>query len=267
MITLLSPAKKLKADAPDPSRIGPSLEVTRPRLEEDTRAIATVAKKQSAAQLGKLMKISDKLADLNAERFKAFDLDGRSNSATPAGLTFDGDVYWGLEATSMDEASLAYAQDHLRILSGLYGLLRPMDAIQPYRLEMGTKIKNPRGKSLYDFWGSRIGEQLAEDVAGHADATIVNLASNEYFKAVDSDMLPGKVVEASFLNVKDGEARRLMYHVKFARGLMARWIMENRIEKADDLRAFDAEGYAYDPKASSETELVFSRKQPPVKGK
>ena len=262
MLTVLSPAKKLKAEAP-----ASPLEVTRPRLDEDTRALAKVAKKQSATALSKLMKISDNLAELNVERFKAFDLDGRSNSATPAGLTFDGDVYWGLEATSLDTDTLAYAQDHLRILSGLYGVLRPMDAIQPYRLEMGTKMANPRGKSLYDFWGDRIGQRLASDLEGHGDQTIVNLASNEYFKAVDTAALPGKVIEASFLNVKDGEARRLMYHVKFARGLMARWIMENRIEKADDLRGFNAEGYALDASASSEAHLVFTRKQPPVKKK
>ncbi|MCK0127253.1 peroxide stress protein YaaA [Erythrobacter sp. F6033] len=262
MITLLSPAKKLNFD-----EMATTLEVTRPRLQDDTREIAKVAKKQSAGQLGKLMKISDNLAELNAERFKAFDLEGRSNSSKPAGLTFDGDVYWGLEAKSMDDAALAYAQDHLRILSGLYGLLRPMDAIQPYRLEMGTKMANPRGKSLYDFWGSRIGEKLAEDLNDHGDNTVVNLASNEYFKAVDTSVLPGKVIEASFLNVKDGEARRLMYHVKYARGLMARWIIENRIEKADDLRGFDAEGYRFDASASSETELIFTRKQPPVKKK
>ena len=262
MLTVLSPAKKLKAEVETPT-----LDVSRPRLEEDTRDLAKVAKKQSASDLSRLMKISDNLAELNVERFKTFDLDGRSNSATPAGLTFDGDVYWGLEAKSLGDETLAYAQDHLRILSGLYGVLRPMDAIQPYRLEMGTKMANTRGKSLYDFWGSRIGEQLAEDLNGHADQTIVNLASNEYFKAVDTAALPGTVIEASFLNVKDGEARRLMYHVKFARGLMARWIMENRIEKADDLRGFDAEGYKLDPKASSDTHLVFTRNQPPVKKK
>ncbi|MEM7780814.1 MAG: peroxide stress protein YaaA [Pseudomonadota bacterium] len=260
MITLLSPAKKLNFDSAETT-----LEITRPRLDADTREIATVAKRQSAADLKRLMKISDNLAELNAERFKTFDLEGRSNSAKPAGLSFDGDVYWGLEAKSMDEAALSYAQDHLRILSGLYGVLRPMDAIQPYRLEMGTRLANPRGKSLYDFWGSRIGEQLAEDLDGHSDQTIVNLASHEYFKAVDQAALPSKVIEASFLNVKDGEARRLMYHVKFARGLMARWIMENRIESADDLKGFDAEGYRYDAKASSEGELVFTRKQPPLK--
>ena len=260
MLTLLSPAKKLNFD-----EIITPLDTTSPRLTDDTREIARVAKKQSAADLKKLMRISDKLAELNAERFKVFDLEGRSNSAKAAGLTFDGDVYWGLDAKTLGKDSLSYAQDHLRILSGLYGLLRPMDAIQPYRLEMGTKMKNPRGQSLYDFWGSRIGEALKDDLSGHADQTIVNLASNEYFKAVDTSALPGRVITASFLNVKDGEARRLMYHVKFARGLMARWIMENRIERADDLKNFDAEGYAFDAKASSAEELVFTRKQPPVK--
>lgn len=262
MLTLLSPAKKLNLDP-----IDTPLEVSQPRLTDDIREIAQVAKKQSAANLKKLMGISDKLAELNAERFKAFDLEGRSNSAKPAGLTFDGDVYWGLDAKTLCPKTMAYAQDHLRILSGLYGLLRPMDAIQPYRLEMGTKIKNPRGKSLYDFWGSRLAESLEADLEGHDDRTIVNLASNEYFHAVDRATLTVPVVTASFLNVKDGEARRLMYHVKFARGLMARWIMEYRIDSAEDLKAFDAEGYAYDAKASTEAELVFSRKQPPVKKK
>jgi hypothetical protein len=261
MITLLSPAKKLNLD---PRETG--LEITRPRLAADTREIAGVAKKQSAADLKRLMRISDNLAQLNAERFAAFDLDGRSNSATPAGLTFDGDVYWGLEAKSLDEDTLAYAQDHLRILSGLYGLLRPMDAIQPYRLEMGTRMKNPRGKSLYDFWGGTIAEAIGEDLSDHHHRTVVNLASNEYFGAVDTDALEAPVITANFLNVKDGEARALMYHVKFARGLMARWIMQNRVERAADLKDFDAEGYKLDAKASSETELVFLRKQPPVKG-
>lgn len=260
MLTLLSPAKKLNME---PANTG--LDITAPRLSGDTREIAKVAKQQTADDLKKLMHISDKLAELNAERFKAFNLDGKSNSAKPAGLAFDGDVYWGLEAKSMSDDTLAYAQEHLRILSGLYGVLRPMDAIQPYRLEMGTKIANPRGKSLYDFWGSNIAENLQDDLASHDDKTIVNLASNEYFKAVDVAALGAPVIAASFLNVKDGEARRLMYHVKFARGLMARWIMENKIERASDLKEFNAEGYRYNAKASSQQELIFSRKQPPTK--
>jgi len=150
-------------------------------LKADTLELAKVAKKQSAADLKKLMHISDNLADLNADRFKAFNLDGHSNSAKPAGLTFDGDVYWGLEAKSMSDDELAYAQDHLRILSGLYGVLRPMDSIQAYRLEMGTKLATKRGKSLYDFWGTTIADTLNADMADHSDQTIVNLASNEYF--------------------------------------------------------------------------------------
>ena len=262
MLTLLSPAKKLNMD---PVETG--LEVTRPRLGDDTRELAAVAKKQSAADLKRLMHISDALAEMNFERFQAFSLDNRSNTAKPAGLAFDGDVYWGLEADSLSDDALAYAQDHLRILSGLYGVLRPMDAIQPYRLEMGTKLASKRGKSLYEFWGARIADQLNADLDGHDDATVVNLASNEYFKAVDTKALGRTVIGAKFLNVKDGKARSLMYYAKHARGAMARWIMENRVDRADGLKDFNAGGYRLDAKASSGDELVFTRPQPPKKGK
>jgi len=246
--------------------IGIRVPVTQPRLKDDTRELAAVAKEQSARDLKRLMHISDKLAEMNFERFQAFNLDNRSNSAKPAGLAFDGDVYWGLEADSLSEDTLAYAQDHLRILSGLYGVLRPMDAIQPYRLEMGTKMKNGRGKSLYEFWGARIADRLNEDIADHADTTVVNLASNEYFKAVDTKALGRRVIEAKFLNVKDGKSRALMYYVKHARGAMARWIMENRVDRADGLKDFNAGGYSFDAAASTEDELVFTRPQPPKKG-
>ena len=260
MITLLSPAKKLNFDP-----VTTQLESTAPVLKSDTLELAKVAKKQSAADLKKLMHISDNLAELNAERFKAFNLEGQSNSAKPAGLTFDGDVYWGLEAKSMSDEDLAYAQDHLRILSGLYGVLRPMDNIQAYRLEMGTKLATKRGKSLYDFWGSAIAETLNTDLEGHADQTIVNLASNEYFKAVDKKTMTHPVITAKFMNVKDGKARALMYYAKYGRGLMARWIMQNRVDRAEGLKDFNLDGYKLDKKASSETELVFSRKQPAPK--
>lgn len=260
MLTLLSPAKKLNFDAPQTA-----VEPTAPRLTADTVELAKVAKKQSPADLKRLMHISDALAELNADRFKVFNLKGQSNSKKAAGLAFDGDVYWGLDADTLTDADLGYAQDHVRILSGLYGLLRPMDEIQAYRLEMGTKLATKRGKSLYEFWGSRIAETLLEDLDGHADTTIVNLASNEYFKAVDKKTLGQPVISAKFLNVKDGEAKALMYYAKFARGLMARWIVQNRVEKAEDLKDFNVEGYKLDKKASSETELVFSRKQPPPK--
>ena len=260
MLTLLSPAKKLNM-AP----VETGVPITQPRLRDDTHELAIVAKTQTADDLKRLMHISDNLATMNFERFQAFNLDNKSNSAKPAGLAFDGDVYWGLEADSLSEDTLSYAQDHLRILSGLYGVLRPMDAIQPYRLEMGTKMVNGRGKTLYDFWGARIADRLNADLTDHADTTVVNLASNEYFKAVDADALGQTVIGAKFLNVKDGEARSLMYYAKHARGTMARWIMENRLDRADGLKDFNADGYALDAAASTENELVFSRPQPALK--
>ena len=261
MLTLLSPAKKMNRA---PAQTG--VPVTQPRLRDDTHALAIVAKTQTAEDLKRLMHISDNLAAMNFERFQAFNIGNRSNTAKPAALAFDGDVYWGLEAASLSEDTLSYAQDHLRILSGLYGILRPMDAIQPYRLEMGTKMANGRGKSLYEFWGARIADRLNADLSDHADTAVVNLASNEYFKAVDSKALGQTVIGAKFLNVKDGEARSLMYYAKHARGAMARWIMENRVDRTDGLKDFDAGGYSLDANASTANELVFSRPQPPKKG-
>ena len=260
MLTLLSPAKKLNMEP-----VETVIPITQPRLNNDTSELATVAKSQTAEDLKGLMHISDNLANMNFERFQNFDFDNRNNIAKAAGLAFDGDVYWGLAAGSFSKKILSYAQDHLRILSGLYGVLRPMDAIQPYRLEMGTKMANSRGNSLYDFWGARIADQLNEDLSDHTDTTIVNLASNEYFKAVDIKALNRRVVNVKFLNVKDGQARSLMYYSKHARGSMTRWIMENRVDQADDLKLFNADGYALDTATSTENELVFSRTQPPKK--
>ena len=261
MLTLLSPAKKMNMT---PTKTG--VPISKPRLLNDTHELAIVAKTQTAEDLKRLMHISDNLATMNFERFQSFNLDNRSNTAKPAGLAFDGDVYWGLEAESLSKKTLSYAQDHLRILSGLYGVLRPMDAIQPYRLEMGTKMATKRGKSLYEFWGAGIAEQLNKDLADHSDTTVVNLASNEYFKAVDSKTLGRTVIAAKFLNLKDGKARSLMYYAKHARGSMARWIMENRVDRAEGLKDFDSDGYSLDAKASTDSELVFSRPQPPKKG-
>lgn len=260
MLTLLSPAKKLNFDPAETA-----LPQTKPVLQSDIIEIAKVAKTQSADDLKRLMHISDNLAELNAERFKSFNLEGQSNSAKSAGLAFDGDVYWGLDAKSLSDNTLTYAQDHLRILSGLYGVLRPLDAIQPYRLEMGTRLENPRGKSLYDFWGTKIADTLNADMAEHNDRTIVNLASNEYFKAVAKKAIDTPVVTAKFLNVKDGQARALMYYAKYGRGLMARWIMENQVDRAEGLKDFNLDGYKFDKGASTETELVFTRPQPPKK--
>lgn len=260
MITLLSPAKKLNFDPADMA-----LEATAPRLSKDIAELAKVAKAQSADDLKRLMHISDNLAELNAERFKAFNLKGQSNSAKPASLTFDGNVYWGLEAKNLSTDDMAYAQNHMRILSGLYGVLRPMDAIQAHRLEMGTKLETPRGKSLYEFWGSKITDTLKDDLSGHSEPAIMNLASNEYFKSVKKKELGCPVIEAKFLNVKDGKARNLMYYAKFGRGLMARWIMQQRVDKIDGLKDFNLEGYSFDKAASEDGLMVFSRTQPPPK--
>lgn len=262
MLTLLSPAKKMNMDAP-----ATKLSATRPRFETDTKELAVLAKTKTANDLRNLMHISDNLANLNVERFQAFNLDGQSNSSKSAGLAFDGDVYWGLEAKSLSDEDLNYAQDHLRILSGLYGILRPMDAIQPYRLEMGTKFENQRGKNLYAFWKDTLAPSLNAELESHADSTIFNLASNEYFKAANTKALNSHVISAKFMEDKDGKSRPVQYYTKFARGLMTRWIMQNRVDRAEGLKDFDSNGYKFDPARSTEDVLVFARPQPPKKGK
>jgi hypothetical protein len=260
MLTLLSPAKKLNMDAYEGG-----LTVTQPRMLDDTKSLAKTAKKQSIGDLKRLMHLSDNLAQLNVDRFDRFDLNGQAEGMKPAGLAFDGDVYWGLDAKTLSDSDLEYAQDHIRILSGLYGLLRPMDEIQPYRLEMGTKLKNERGATLYEFWGEQIGEQIRADMNGHHDQAVLNLASNEYFKAVNAKTLDRRVINVKFLEEKDGKARPIQYYTKFGRGLFARWVIQNRINSSDELVNFDLEGYKLSKERSSEDELVFERPQPPKK--
>ena len=260
MLTLLSPAKKLNMDAYEGG-----LDVTQPRLLDDMKSLAKTAKTQSQDDLKRLMHLSDNLAALNHERFSTFNLDNRSNTMKPAGLAFDGDVYWGLEAKSLSDTDLDYAQDHVRILSGLYGLLRPMDVIQPYRLEMGTKLENERGASLYDFWGRQISDLLLDDLNGHHDQTIVNLASNEYVKAVDRKALGRPMIDVKFLEVKDGKSRPIQYYTKFGRGVFARWIIQNRVNHVADLKDFAENDYVFDADRSTDDTLVFERPQPPKK--
>lgn len=260
MLTLLSPAKKLNMDA-----YQGGVEITQPRLLDDMQELGKVAKRQSQGDLKRLMHLSDNLAKLNADRFTDFDLENQAEGMKPAGLAFDGDVYWGFEAKTLSDSDLEYAQGHVRILSGLYGILRPMDLIQPYRLEMGTKLKNKRGETLYDFWGTELAEMLNDDLNGHHDHTIVNLASNEYFKAVDKKTLDKRVIEIKFLEEKDGKSRPIQYYTKFGRGLFARWIVQNRINHADDLKNFADQNYKFVPERSDEDLLVFERPQPPKK--
>ncbi|MFC0632466.1 peroxide stress protein YaaA [Brevundimonas balnearis] len=252
MLIVLSPAKRL--DFSEPAL---SVAPTRPRMADDIASLAKTAKRQTKADLRRLMGISDDLARLNRERFQAFD--PASDEGLPAALAFAGDVYQGLEARTLDAEALAFAQDRVRILSGLYGVLRPLDLIQPYRLEMGTRLKTRRGASLYDFWGDRISKLLNADAEGHADPTLVNLASQEYFGAVDAKALKLPVVTPQFREAKDGESRIISFFAKKARGTMARFAIDARVERAEDLKRFDRDGYRFDPDASTESDWIFIR--------
>ena len=259
MILVVSPAKTLNWNP------APEAPVTDPAFPKQTAALARLAKKLKPADLRRLMGISSKLAELNAARFKAFPK-AKEEDGLQAAFAFNGDVYLGLQARTLDQAGLDYAQAHLRILSGLYGLLRPLDRIQPYRLEMGVHLANPKGESLYDYWGDRIAKALVAAGAGQADPTIVNLASQEYFGAVKLKSLKKTpVVACRFLEEKDGEARILAFFAKKARGLMARYAIDTRAERAEELKGFDREGYSFRPELSSAADWVFARPQPPLK--
>lgn len=253
MLILLSPAKNMNFDpAPGAPR------ATRPQFIGDTNELSKTTKALTRGKIRSLMKLSEKLADLNYERFQAFDGKG----GKPAALAFNGDVYLGLDAKSLSGDDLKFAQDHVRILSGLYGLLRPLDGIEPYRLEMGSRLKNPRGANLYEFWGDKLGRALNAAVKAHDDPTVVNLASNEYFSAVDQKALKRRVVTPVFKEEKDGALRQLQFFAKRARGAMARWAVQNRITKADDLKRFNVDGYKFREGDSSDDLWLFTRPQP-----
>ena len=252
MLIVLSPAKRL-----DFTEADPALPASERRFREDTASLARTARGRTVAELRRLMGISDDLARLNRARFQAFNAE--STDGVQAAFAFAGDVYEGLKAREMDADALGWAQDHLRILSGLYGLLRPLDRIQPYRLEMGVRLKTRRGSSLYDFWGDRLSKQLNADAEGHADPTLVNLASQEYFGAVDARALKLPVVTPHFRETRDGESRIISFFAKRARGTMARFAVDQRINTAEDLKAFDRDGYRFDKAASTETDWIFIR--------
>jgi cytoplasmic iron level regulating protein YaaA (DUF328/UPF0246 family) len=255
MLLVLSPAKTLDF-SPAPAELATTL----PEMRSDTTKLAAAARTLRAADLKRLMSISDNLAELNAARFKAFK--PRSEEGVPAAFAFAGDVYDGLAARELDTGALAWAQDHLRILSGLYGLLRPLDRIQPYRLEMGTRLPTDRGANLYDFWGDRLSKALNKVAAGHPDPTLVNLASQEYFGAVDARALKLPVVTCGFLEEKGGEARIISFYAKVARGMMARYAIDRRVDRVEMLKDFGGGGYRFRPEISTEREWMFVRPQP-----
>lgn len=256
MLIVLSPAKSLDFTRPEGDH-----PMTTPELAADIAELDQATRKLRVTDLKRMMDLSDNLAKLNRERFQAFD--PAMEDGLQAAFAFNGDVYSGLKARELDKKALTYAQKHVRILSGLYGVLKPMDGIQAYRLEMGVSLKTKRGKTLYAFWGDRLSKVLNEASEGHKDRTLVNCASQEYFGAVDADALKLPLVHCKFLEEKDGEAKIISFYAKKARGLMARYAIDQRIEKAADLKAFDSEGYRFQAAASSDTEWVFSRPQPP----
>lgn len=255
MLVVISPAKRLDMSPYE------GLAPTAPAFQDDAVELAGVARGLTVGELQKLMGLSDKLAKLNAERFADFAADPTPESTRPAAFMFDGDTYAGLEARSLDEDALRWAQDHLRILSGLYGLLRPLDAIQPYRLEMGSKLANARGKNLYDYWGDRLAKALNQ--AGEAMGTdiLVNCASNEYFSAVDAAALKLRVITPVFMGERGGQAKIVSFYAKKARGAMARFICENRLTDPEALTAFDTGGYCFSAELSEGDRLVFLRAQ------
>ena len=254
MLAVVSPAKKL-----DTTELDRSIIPTQPALLTDAADLATTAKRLKSSDLQALMGISEKLANLNHDRFQQFSTPFTPNNAKPAVLTFNGDTYTGLDAPSLSDDDLEWAQNHLAILSGLYGLLRPLDLIQPYRLEMGTRMENSRGGNLYEFWGSRITEQIASRMRDHADQTLVNLASNEYFKSVKRTTLPGAVITPAFKEERDGQLKMISFMAKKARGMMARFIVEGRIDRPEGLKEFTSGGYRYAPDLSTETTWTFTR--------
>ncbi|OIQ82092.1 hypothetical protein GALL_361240 [mine drainage metagenome] len=255
MLIVLSPAKTLDYTSPIPE-VAP----TQPRFKREAAELVALLREYSPAALSRLMGISDKLAVLNADRYAAWSETFDASNSRAAVLAFDGDVYDGLAARKLDVAALDWAQRHLALLSGLYGVLRPLDLMQPYRLEMGTKLVNHAGRDLYAFWGSRIALTLREQLLAHPHPVLVNLASEEYFGAVDVDALALPVVQPVFQDAGAGGAYRVVsFHAKRARGLMARWAIEHRVDDPQALKGFDAAGYAWAPAASDATRWVFRR--------
>ena len=256
MLIVVSPAKTLDYESPLVTE-----KFTQPDLISYSKELIEVCRKLTPADVSSLMKVSDKIADLNVGRFQEWSETFTTDNARQAILAFKGDVYTGLEAETLSDADFDYAQDHLRMLSGLYGLLKPLDLMQPYRLEMGTKLTNEKGTNLYQFWGNVITDKLNEAIAAQGDNVLLNLASNEYFKAVKPKNLDAQVITPIFKDCKNGQYKVISFYAKKARGMMARYIIEKRIESVADLTKFDVAGYYFVEEESTPTDLVFKREE------
>lgn len=256
MLILLSPAKSLDFDTPSPLS-----EATQPAFVQEAAQLVAQLRALSPRQVAALMDLSDALATLNVARYASWTTTADASNAKQALLAFNGDVYEGLAAHSLTQEKLGWAQQHIRILSGLYGVLRPLDYLQPYRLEMGTKLHNPKGKNLYEFWGDKVTEHLNQTLAElrQSSGVVINAASEEYFKVVRTQKLGGKVITPIFEDWK-GQWKVVSFYAKRARGLFARYAIDHHVSKPEELKNFDAEGYAFDASVSSETVWHFRRK-------
>ena len=258
MLMVISPAKTLDYETPPATA-----RFTLPQYLDHSQVLIEQLRELSPQQIGELMHLSDKLSGLNAARFGSWTPAFTPESAKQALLAFKGDVYTGLNAVDFNEDDFDYAQPHLRMLSGLYGLLRPLDLMMPYRLEMGTKLANARGKDLYAFWGTRISEWLNEALAEQGDDVLLNLASNEYFSAVKKSALNARIINTEFKDLKNGQHKIISFYAKKARGMMSRFVIKERINTPEHLKQFDAQGYRYSAEQSKPDLLVFLRDHAP----
>ena len=256
MLAILSPAKTLDYETPLITK-----KFSEPEFVTESGELIDALRKLSPEDLSTKMKISDKLAQLNAERYADWRPDFPNGAARPAIHAFKGDVYLGLDAPTLSARDHNYAQKHLRILSGLHGLLRPLDRIRPYRLEMGTRLDTTQGKNLYDFWGTKVTDALNESIAEHNHRALINLASNEYAHVVQPESIGARIIDVSFLDFKNGDYKFISFFGKKARGSMARYMIDHRVKTLKQLRAFDYDGYRFSEERSAGDRWVFTRKQ------
>jgi len=254
MLIAISPAKKLDYTTP-----APLTEHTLPAHLDKAAELIELMRQKDSFDIADLMKLSMKLADLNMQRYQDWHTPFTANNAKQALFAFSGDVYQGLDASTLQPADINYAQDHLRILSGLYGLLRPLDLMQAYRLEMGTRLSTDHGNNLYQFWGNTITDSINADLAAQGDDILINLASNEYFSSIKRDSIQGRIITPVFKELRQGSYRIISFNAKKARGLMARYIIENRIAKPCDLKPFDLADYHFNDELSTDTTYTFTR--------
>ncbi len=255
MLTVISPAKTLDYETP-----ALTAEYTQPAHLHQSRQLVKRLREFSGPDLAKLMGVSSSIAELSVERFRRWKTPFKPENAKQALFAFKGEVYIGLNAATMNQKNIRFAQDHLRMLSGLYGVLRPLDLMQPYRLEMGTRLDTDRGHNLYQFWDTRIARALNKEMKATGTDMLINLASREYFKSVNPRSIKGQIITPVFKDYRGGKYQIIGFFAKKARGLMARYIIDNEISQIDEIRQFDREGYTYDPSVSTDLEWIFTRK-------